>query len=108
MFRQLIEKFQIIKKQKEVFLSIILIISSIVLAMLSVIFAFTIHLQRKEFLDDEEIYFESFSVRTEDDIEIKCLLYVDEHLERKESHSVPTILLLHGINGRKENTTRIT
>lgn len=103
MFYHIYEKIRNLKKKKSTVVSIILIISSIILAFVSIIFAFTIHLERSEFLDDEDIHFERFSVKTEDDIEIKGFLYVDEDLERKDTHSVPTILLLHGINGRKEH-----
>jgi len=56
-----------------------------------------------DYLDDEEIHFERFTVRTEDDIEIKGLIYVDKDLAKNHVHQVPTILLLHGINGRKEH-----
>jgi len=55
------------------------------------------------FLEEEDIYFEEFSVKMKDNVEIKGLLYVDKDLEEKDDNSVPTVLLLHGINGRKEH-----
>ena len=103
MFQQIFEKIRTLKKKKSFVISFILIISSIILAFLSIGFAFAIRLERKKFLDDEDIHFERFTVRTDDDIEIKGFLYVDEHLERRDNHLTPTILLLHGINGRKEH-----
>ena len=53
--------------------------------------------------EEEDIYSEEFSVKMKDNVEIKGLLYVDKDLEEKEDNSVPTVLLLHGINGRKEH-----
>ncbi len=92
-------------ERKKLFLNIsfILIISSIFLAILSIIFAFSIHTQRMAFFEKEDIYFEEFSVKMKDNVEIKGLIYVDKDLEEKEDNSVPTVLLLHGINGRKED-----
>ncbi len=91
------------KKKSILIISFILIISSIFLAILSIIFAFSIHTQRMAFFEKEDIYFEEFSVKMKDNVEIKGLLYVDKDLEEKEDNSVPTVLLLHGINGRKED-----
>ncbi|MFX0186920.1 MAG: alpha/beta hydrolase [Candidatus Hodarchaeota archaeon] len=91
------------KKKIYLILSLFLIISSIILAVLSIIFAYSISIQRNSFLEKEEIYFEKFSVKVKDGIEIKGLLYVDEDLEEKEDNSVPSVLLLHGLNGRKEH-----
>ena len=92
-------------ERKKLFLiiSFILITSSIFLAILSIILAFSIHSQRMAFLEEEDIYFEEFSVKMKDNVEIKGLLYVDKDLEEKDDNSVPTVLLLHGINGRKEH-----
>ncbi|MFX1394558.1 MAG: alpha/beta hydrolase, partial [Promethearchaeota archaeon] len=91
------------KKKIYLILSISLIISSILLAILAIIFAYSISVQRNEFLEKENIYSEKFSVKLRDGIEIKGLLYVDEDLEEKKDNSVPSVLLLHGINGRKEH-----
>ncbi|TFG23697.1 MAG: hypothetical protein EU529_06600 [Promethearchaeota archaeon] len=92
-------------ERKKLFLiiSFLLIISSIFLAILSIIFAFSIHSQRMAFFEKEDIYLEEFSVKMKDNVEIKGLLYVDKDLEEKEDNSVPTVLFLHGINGRKED-----
>lgn len=83
-------------------IGVILILSSAILSILSVVIAFTVHNQQNAYLRDENIYFESFSVKMDDGIQIKGFMYVDTDLEKKTDSSVPSILLIHGINGRKE------
>jgi len=90
------------KKNSFLIIGTVLIIISIILSILSVISALSLRSQRLAFLEDEDIYYELFSVKMEDGVEIKGLLYVDEELQEKEDKSVPSVLLLHGINGRKE------
>ncbi len=84
-------------------LGIILIISSIILSLFSVMFAVFIGNARMAYIDEENIYFESFSVKMDDGIDIHGYLYVDKNLHQSSDHSVPTILLLQGINGRRED-----
>ena len=95
------------KKKKCAQFGLFLIVLSFSFAILSVISAYSIGIERNKFLKKEDIYSERLSVKMRDGIEIKGLLYIDKELEEKEDNSVPTILLLHGINGRKEHKLNI-
>ena len=83
-------------------LGILLIISGSILAVVSIIEAVNIHQQRIAYLDEEYIHFEKFSVPIEDGITIKGFLHVNQKLKDLKDQEVPTILMLHGVNGRKE------
>ncbi len=80
-----------------------LIVSGSILIISSIVISFSVSNQQNEFFDEEQIILESLSVRMDDGMEIKGFLYVDEDLREKSDNSVPTILLIPGINGRKEN-----
>ena len=95
------------KKKKCALIGLFLIVLSFSFAILSVVSAYSIGIERNKFLKKEDIYSERLSVKMRDSIEIKGLLYVDKELEEKEDNSVPTILLLHGVNGRKEHKLNI-
>ncbi len=84
-------------------ISLALIISSAILTILSVVAAFALNNERIAYLEDENVYLEYISVRADDGIEIKGIMYVDKDLYQYTNNSVPTILMLHGINGRKEH-----
>lgn len=76
---------------------------SLILTILSVSLAFGLRDQKLSFFDDENIDVESFKVEMRDGIIIRGLLYIDKDLKENDTNSIPTILLLHGINGRKEH-----
>ncbi len=84
-----------------------LIFSSVLLSIISVSLALVLRNQKLTFFSDENIYVENFSVKMRDDVKIKGLIYVDSDLKEDNTKSIPTILLLHGINGRKEHKTNI-
>ncbi|MHA1344384.1 MAG: alpha/beta hydrolase, partial [Promethearchaeota archaeon] len=90
------------KKKLVKFFGIFLICLSTTLITISILFSNITYNQRLKYLEEENIYFERISIKTRDGVEIKGLLYIDKDLEKLEDHSIPTILLLHGINGRKE------
>ncbi len=75
-----------------------LICSSIVLSIISVSLALILRSKKLTFFSKENIYIESISVKMRDDTIIKGLIYVDIALKEDETKSIPTILLLHGIN----------
>ncbi|MHA2009731.1 MAG: alpha/beta hydrolase [Promethearchaeota archaeon] len=77
------------------------------MTIISISLAFVIRVQKLSFFDDENIDVESFNVELRDGIVIRGLFYVDKDLKTKSDKSVPTILLLHGINGRKEHKVNI-
>ncbi len=89
------------------YLGITLICSSIILTIISFSSAFILSAQKISFFDNENIDLESFSVEMRDGIPIKGLIYVDKDLRENTTNSIPTILLLHGINGRKEHKLSI-
>ncbi len=80
-----------------------ILLTGIVLSLLSIALAFTVYEQREAYFKEEKIYFEEFSVKMEDGVILRGFLYVDKDLQEKRDNSVPTILLIHGINGRKES-----
>ena len=91
------EKNRLINK-----IAIILIISSFVLLIFSVIFAYNLRVQRQRFLKKQNIYYHSFYVDT-GDITLKGSLYVDYDLLEEDEDTVPSILMINGINARKEH-----
>ena len=84
-----------------------LIFSSVLLSIISISLAIGLRNQKLTFMSDENIYVEDLSVKMRDDVQIKGLMYVDIDLKETNTNSIPTILLLHGINGRKEHKTNI-
>ena len=83
-------------------IGLILIVSSGILIILSVAAAKSLQTERINYLQEENIYFDYFSVEADDGISIKAILYVDQDLYEYKNNSVPTILICHGINNRKE------
>lgn len=59
--------------------------------------------QKISYFNNENINVESISVEMHDGVIIKGIIYVDKDLKENDTNSIPTILLLHGINGRKEH-----
>ena len=90
------------KKQLFKFIGISFIISSIILGMFSIFFAFSLRTQRLRFFKREEIIRETFYVKMRDGVILKGDMFIDEKLEEKEDNSVPTIIMINGINARKE------
>jgi len=84
-------------------LGIWLIIISIILSLFSISIASSLNSQRIEFFENEAIVYQKFNVQMQDGARIHGLLYVDESLYHFNNKSVPTILMLNGINSRKED-----
>jgi pimeloyl-ACP methyl ester carboxylesterase len=80
---------------------------SLILTILSIALALVLRDQKLSFFSDENIDVESFKVEISNTIVIRGLLYVDKDLRENDTNSIPTILLLHGINGRKEHKTNM-
>lgn len=95
------------RKQLIRYLGIALVFSSIILTIISISLAFLIGSQKLTYFENENIDIENISVEMRDGISIKGLIYVDKNLKENDTNSVPTILLLHGINGRKEHKVSI-
>ena len=95
------------RKQLIRYLGIALVFSSIILTIISISLAFLIGTQKLKYFEKENIDIENISVKMRDGISIKGLIYVDKDLKENDTNSVPTILLLHGINGRKEHKISI-
>jgi alpha-beta hydrolase superfamily lysophospholipase len=82
-------------------IGIILIISSSIFLIFSVVFAYDLRLQRVRYLKRNNIYHDTFYVET-DDVTLRGALYVDYDLLEKDEKTVPSILMINGINARKE------
>ncbi|TKJ19189.1 MAG: hypothetical protein CEE43_16095 [Promethearchaeota archaeon Loki_b32] len=95
------------RKQLFRYLGVVLVASSIVLTIISISLAFLIGTQKLTYFEKENIDIENISVKMRDGISIKSLIYVDKDLKENDTNSIPTILLLHGINGRKEHKVSI-
>jgi dienelactone hydrolase len=80
-----------------------LICTSIILTIISFSVAFVISEQKFTYFENENIDIEFISVQMRDGVIIKGLIYNDKDLKENDTNSIPTILLLHGINGRKEH-----
>ncbi len=92
-------------ERKKLFILIIslsIIATSGILVILSSVAAFSLHNERITYLEEENIYFEYISVKADDGVDIKGILYVNKSLYQYTNSSVPSILMMHGINGRKE------
>ncbi len=89
------------------YIGTVFLCTSIVLTIISFSSAFVLSSQQTSFFDNENIDVESISVNMRDGITIKGLIYVDKDLKENTTNSIPTILLLHGINGRKEHKMSI-
>ncbi len=86
---------------------IVLICSSIILAIISIPLVLALRQQKITYFNNENIDVESISVKMRDGINIEGLIYVKKDLKENTNNSIPTILLLHGINGRKEHKINI-
>jgi len=84
-------------------ISLLLIVSGIILSAVSFLSAISLGMIRLEFFNEENIVYEKFSVRMSDDASIKGVLYVDSNHYTYNNNSVPMVLMLNGINSRKED-----
>jgi len=84
-------------------ISLLLIVSGIILSAVSFLFAISLGITRLEFFNEENIVYEKFSVRMNDGASIKGVLYVDGNHYTFNNNSVPMVLMLNGINSRKED-----
>jgi dienelactone hydrolase len=100
-------KNRIEKKPLFRYIGIIFLALSIILAVISVSLAVFLRIQQRTYFSDENIDIEPISVEMQDGIIIKGIIYVDKDLKENTANSIPTILLLHGINGRKEHKIEI-
>ncbi len=85
------------------YVGIVFICLSIILTIISISLSFFFGAQKLNYFADENIDIEVISVKTRDGIIIKGLIFVDKDLKENDTNSIPTILVLHGINGRKEH-----
>ena len=84
-------------------ISILLIISGIILSLVSIIAAVSLGVDRIDFFREENIVYEKFSVEMRDNTSIKGVMYIDDNLYNIDNNSVPMVLMLNGINSRKED-----
>ncbi|MHA2391876.1 MAG: alpha/beta hydrolase [Promethearchaeota archaeon] len=89
------------------YIAILFICTSIILTVISISLAAAIRAQKLYYFNTENVNVEPISVCMSDGIVIKGLIYVDNDLKEKVTKSVPTILFLQGINGRKEHKRNI-
>ncbi|MHA1914329.1 MAG: alpha/beta hydrolase [Promethearchaeota archaeon] len=89
------------------YIGILLISLSLILAILSIPIAVVLREQKSIYLASQNINVEPISIKMRDDVVIKGLIYVDKDLKENDTNSIPTILFLHGINGRKEHKVNI-
>jgi len=87
-------------------LGLVLIISSIILSAVSILTAFSLKTRRIDYLNYENIHLEYFSVQISDGANINGIMYVDKTYTLFTNKSVPTVLMLNGINSRKEDNIR--
>ncbi|MHA2283134.1 MAG: alpha/beta hydrolase family protein [Promethearchaeota archaeon] len=99
-------KSRIEKKLLFRYLGIIFLSLSLILTVISVSLAVVLRAQQRTYFSDENIDVQSISIQMRDGIIINGLVYVDKISKKNTNHSIPTILLLHGINGRKEHKIR--
>lgn len=91
------------KQIKYAFIGALLIIGSMTFASFSHGISFLVSHEQNNFLEERDIHLERFEVMMDDGIHIRGLAYVNGTQLDLQDKSVPTILLIHGINGRKEN-----
>ena len=84
-------------------ISLLLIVSGIILSAVSFFAAISLGINRLEFFNNEQIIYEKFSVRMSDGASIKGVMYVDSSHYTYNNNSVPMVLMLNGINARKED-----
>ncbi|GAG57319.1 unnamed protein product, partial [marine sediment metagenome] len=58
---------------------------------------------RIDFFREENIVYEKFSVEMRDSASIKGVIYIGDNLYHIDNNSVPMVLMLNGINSRKED-----
>jgi len=84
-------------------ISLLLIVLGIILSVVSILSAVSLGITRLEFFNEENIVYEKFSVSVSDGSSIKGVLYVDKNHYIFNNNSVPMVLMLNGINSRKED-----
>lgn len=83
-------------------LGAVCLILSVIFFGISLISALILRTQRDEFFQQNAMSLENHVVFTTDNARIEGVLYINQNDEGKTDKSVPTILLLNGINSRKE------
>jgi len=84
-------------------ISLLLIALGMILSAVSFLSAISLGINRLEFFNEENIVYEKFSVRMSDGASIKGVIYVDSNYYNVNNNSVPMVLMLNGINARKED-----
>jgi len=84
-------------------ISLVLIVSGIILSAISFLSAISLGITRNEFFNEKNIVYEKFSVRMSDGASIQGVMYVDRNQYTFNNNSVPMVLMLNGINARKED-----
>ena len=85
------------------YVGIVFICLSIILTITSISLSFFFRAQKLNYFADENIDVEALSVKNREGLIIRGLIFVDKDLKKNNNNSIPTILVLHGINGRKEH-----
>ena len=89
-------------------ISLLLIVSGIILSVVSLFSAISLGITRLDFFNEENIVYEKFSVRMSDGASIKGVMYVDGNHYNINNNTVPMVLMLNGINSRKEDNINTT
>jgi alpha/beta superfamily hydrolase len=84
-------------------ISLVLIVLGLILSLISILIAVALGALRVEFYEEENIVYEKFSVKVRDGASIKGVLYIENSHYAVNNNSVPTVMMLNGINSRKED-----
>ncbi|MGV9173833.1 MAG: alpha/beta hydrolase family protein, partial [Promethearchaeia archaeon] len=79
-----------------------MLLFGIILACTSMGLAVNVQSQKEEFFDDHDFHCEEISVNMRDGVDIHGLVYFNKNSSDQPDSSIPMILLLPGINSRKE------
>ncbi|TXT56267.1 MAG: Alpha/beta hydrolase family protein [Promethearchaeota archaeon] len=90
-------------KRVSKYISLLFVILAFIFSLISVIAAFNLRSLRLDYLNDEKVYRERFSIKMRDGKILFGLLYADPSDLKKNDSSVPSILMLNGINSKKED-----
>lgn len=95
------------KKIYSEYISLSLIIFALVFSLISIVSATILRIDRSKYLVKENLEITKFSVEMRDGNNIFGLLYTNPSIMEGENHSNPAILMLNGINAKKEDNFEI-
>jgi len=95
------------KKIYSKYISLSLIIFALVFSLISIVSATILRIDRSKYLVKENLEITKFSVEMRDGNNIFGLLYTNPSIMEGENHSNPAILMLNGINAKKEDNFEI-